>query len=213
MAAVQAEVGRASFQFVGDLNGHHEWLCSMTTNHHGVAALDFTTVADSDQLVPTAHGRTLDHLITDAPDLAGVTVGAPIGNSDHLSLPEVILMVWAVSNLYAQRKVFSEILRRINLELIFTVITVPKLIWNTVCGAIHEEPKQNIRSADNPVEVLNELLSLPVGHYVPTKAIYAHNKDKPWFDDQCQLYFDLKQDTFLHAPVMTLELVSLIRFL
>ena len=35
MAAVQAEDVRASFLFVGDLNGHHqEWLGSTTTNHH-----------------------------------------------------------------------------------------------------------------------------------------------------------------------------------
>ena len=45
MAAVQAADERASFLFVGDLNGHHqEWLGSTTTNRHGVAALDFATV-------------------------------------------------------------------------------------------------------------------------------------------------------------------------
>ena len=44
MAAVQDEDVRASFLFVGDLNGHHqEWLGSMTTNRHGVAAFDFAT--------------------------------------------------------------------------------------------------------------------------------------------------------------------------
>ena len=42
IAAVQAEDVRASFLFVGDLNGHHqEWLGSTTTNRHGVAAFDF----------------------------------------------------------------------------------------------------------------------------------------------------------------------------
>ena len=42
MAALQTEDIRASFLFVGDLNGHHqEWLGSTTTNHHGVAAFDF----------------------------------------------------------------------------------------------------------------------------------------------------------------------------
>ena len=58
MAAMQAVDARASFLFVCDLNGHHqEWLGSTTTNHHGVAALDFATVSGSDQLVigPT-HG-------------------------------------------------------------------------------------------------------------------------------------------------------------
>ena len=37
MAAVQAEDIRASFLFVGDLNGHHQdWLGSITTNRRGV---------------------------------------------------------------------------------------------------------------------------------------------------------------------------------
>ena len=64
MATVQAEDVRASFLFVGDLNGHHqEWLGSTTPNRHGVAAFDFATVSGCDQLVvgPThARGGTLD---------------------------------------------------------------------------------------------------------------------------------------------------------
>ena len=49
MAAVQAEDVRASSLSVGDLNGHHqEWLGSMTTNRHGVAAFDFATVSGCD---------------------------------------------------------------------------------------------------------------------------------------------------------------------
>ena len=41
-AAEQAEDVRASFLFVGDLNGHHqEWLGSTVTNRHGVAEIDF----------------------------------------------------------------------------------------------------------------------------------------------------------------------------
>ena len=52
MDAVQAEDVRASFLFVGDLNGHHEeWLGSTTTNRHGVAAFDFGTVSGYNQLV------------------------------------------------------------------------------------------------------------------------------------------------------------------
>ena len=52
MAAAQAADARASFLFVGDLNGHHqERLGSITTNRHGVAALDFATVSGCDQLV------------------------------------------------------------------------------------------------------------------------------------------------------------------
>ena len=80
---------RASFLFVGDLNGHHqEWLGSTTTNRHGVEAFNFATVSGCDQLVvgPThARGGTLDLLMTDVPDLVRVAVVAPIGNSDHSS--------------------------------------------------------------------------------------------------------------------------------
>ena len=40
MAAVQAEDLRASFLFMGDVNGHHqEWMGSTTSNRQGVAAL------------------------------------------------------------------------------------------------------------------------------------------------------------------------------
>ena len=69
MAAVQATDVRASFRFVGDLNGHHqEWLGSTTTNRHGVAAFHFVTVSGCDQLVvgPThENGGTLHLLMTD----------------------------------------------------------------------------------------------------------------------------------------------------
>ena len=87
MAAVQAEDVRASFLFVGDLNGHHqEWLGSTTTNRHGVAAIDFSTVSGCHQLVvgPThARGGALDLLMTDVPDLVRVAVVEPIGSTDR----------------------------------------------------------------------------------------------------------------------------------
>ena len=64
MSPEQAVDVRASFLFVGDLNGHHpEFLCSTTTNQHGVAAFDSATVSSCDQLVvcPThARGGTID---------------------------------------------------------------------------------------------------------------------------------------------------------
>ena len=94
-------------------------------------------------------------------------VVAPIGNSDQSSLSAVISMAQAVPNLCVSRKVFLK--HQVN--------------WNTVCGAIRELPWRNIWLSDNPVEVLNERLSLLVGRYVPTKVIRMRNKDKPWFDD------------------------------
>ena len=90
-------------------SGLQEWFGSMTTNCHGVAAFDFTTVSGCDQLVVSwthALGGTLDLLMTDVPDLVWVSVVAPIGNSDHSSLLAVISMAQAVPNLCVSRKVF-----------------------------------------------------------------------------------------------------------
>ena len=135
---------------------------STTTNRHGVAAFDFATVSGCDQLVvgPThARGGTFALLMTDVPDQVRVAVVAQIGNSNHLSLSAVISMAQAVPNLCVSRKVFLK--HQVN--------------WNTVCGAIRELPWHNIWLSDNPVEVLNEHLSLLVGRHVPTKVISVRN--------------------------------------
>ena len=157
---------------------------SATTNSHVVAAFDIANVSSCDQLAvgPThARGGILDLLMTDVPDLIQVAVVAPIGNSDHSSLSAVISTAQAVPNLCVSSKVFLK--HQVN--------------WNTVCGAMRDLPCRNIWSSDNPVEVLNEHLSLLVGRYVPTKIIRVRNKDKPWFDDQCRHAFDLKQKAHL----------------
>ena len=79
MAAVQPEDIRASFLFVGELNGHRQkWKGSTTTNCHGVADFEFATVSSCDQLVmgPThSRGGTLVPLMTDVPDLVQVVTG------------------------------------------------------------------------------------------------------------------------------------------
>ena len=80
--------------------------------------------------------------------------------------------------------------------------------WNTVGDALQDLPWRSIWSDDNPVEVLNEHLSLLVGRYVPTKAISVRNKDKLWFDEQCRRAFDLKQKAYLSVPVIALGLIG-----
>ena len=160
---------RASFLFVGDLNGHHqEWLSSTTTNSHGVAVFDFTAVSGCDQLVvglTRARGGILDLLMTDVPDLIRVAVEAPIGNSDHSSLSVVISTAHAVANLCVSRKVFLKHL----------------VNWNTVAGPTSRETS----------------IFPWVGRHVPTKIISVRNKEKPWFYDQCRRAFDLKQEAHL----------------
>ena len=64
--------------------------------------------------------------------------------------------------------------------------------WSTVCDAIGVLPWRSIWNADNPVEWLNVHLSLLVERFVPTKVIRVRNKDKPRFNDDCRLAFDIK---------------------
>ena len=63
-------------------------------------------------------------------------------------------------------------------------MSIKVINWNNICGATRDLPWHNIWLVDNPVEVLNDDLSLLVGRYVPTKVIRVRNKVKPWFDDQ-----------------------------
>ena len=142
MAAMQAVDVRASFLFMGDLDGHHqEWLCSTSTNCHGVGALDFATVSGCDQLVngPThRHGKT-HLLISDVTDLVRVAVVAPLGCSDHSSLSTAISMAQTVTNLYFSRRVLLK----------------HRVYFTAVYNAIGEMRWRTIWSADNPVERLN----------------------------------------------------------
>ena len=151
MAAVQDKDVRASFLFVGDLSDYHqEWLGSTTTKRDRVQAFDFATEPGCNQLVvgPThACGGTLYLMMTDVPDHVRVPAVAPIGNLDHSSLLAVISMAQAVPNLCVSRKNFLK----------------HKINCNTVCGAMQDLPWHNIWFADNPDEVLNEHLLLPVG--------------------------------------------------
>ena len=76
---------------------------------------------------------------------------------------------------------------------------------DTVCGAIRDLSWRDIWLA---VEVLNEHLSLIVGHYVPTKVIHMRDKDKPWFDDQCRHAFGLIRRLIFDGPVIALGLTE-----
>ena len=152
-------------------------------------------VSGCDQLIvrPThSHGRTLDLLMSDVPDLVRVAVVVPTGNSDHTSLSAVISMAQAVPNLYVSRKVFLK--HQVN--------------WNTVCSAIRELPWHNICLNDNPLEDLNEHLSLLVGCCVPTKVICVHNKDKPGLMINAGMLLAPSRRLIFGGPVIALGLTG-----
>ena len=161
-------------------------MCSTTTNRHGVAAFDFATVSGCDQLfVGPTHARdgTLDLLMTDVPDLVRV---------DHSSLSSVISMGQAVPNFCVSRKVFLK----------------HKVNWNTACGAIRELPWRNIWLSDNPVEVLNEHLSLLVGRYVPTKVIRVRTRINLCFMIKEGMLLASSRRLIFGEPVIALGLIG-----
>ena len=64
LATVQAEDVCASFLFEGDSNGHHqEWLGFSSTNRHGVAVFDFTTLSGCDLLVVSRPMHVVEHVV------------------------------------------------------------------------------------------------------------------------------------------------------
>ena len=140
-----------------------------------------------------ARGGTLDLLMTDVPDLVRVAVVAPLGNSDHFSLSIAISMAQAIPNLCVSMRVLLK--HRVN--------------WSAVCDAIGVLPWRSIWSADNPVERLNVHLSLLVERFVPTKMIHVRNKDKPCFNDDCRLAFDIKPGPISGGVVIALEITGM----
>ena len=61
---------------------------------------------------------------------------------------------------------------------------------------------------DNPVEVLNEHLSLLVGYYVPTKVISVRNKDKPWLMINTGMLLASSRRIIIGGPVIALGLTG-----
>ena len=45
--------------------------------------------------------------------------------------------------------------------------------------------------------------------FVPTKVIRVRNKDKPWFNDDCRLAFDIKQGPISGGLLNALELTGM----
>ena len=90
MGSIQSVDPKAFFCFVADFNCHHpEWLGSRITDVHGVAAFDFSTVADCSQLVngPTHRAiGVMDFFLTNESDLCDVHDQGNVGKSDHASL-------------------------------------------------------------------------------------------------------------------------------
>ena len=185
MGVIQESDRRASFVFVGDFNAHHmQWLSSQSpTDAAGRSALDFCTLTDTSQLVqqPThTGGNQLDLVMTDVPDIVNVSVGTPIGTSDHCFLSARVKVSQSVPAYDVRRTVF----RKSAVDWSLVRDDVDNLSWSTI-----------FRSSD-PVSSLNESISDIIARRVPTCVISYRSRDAPWFTAECRRAYDTKQTAY-----------------
>ena len=186
MASIQAADRKASFVFVGDLNGHHaEWLGSPRTDRHGEAAYDFCCAAGCTQLVsePTHQfGGVLDLVMTDVPDLVDADVRAPIGNSDHSSISLQITTSQRVPDLAFSKEVYLK----------------NRVDWDQVRDDVAQLDWAFIRAsgAATSVDLLSSELQRIVRRRVPVRRIFFRARDKPWFTAECLRARQVKQAAY-----------------
>lgn len=185
MAIIQERDVKASFVFIGDFNAHHrEWLgSSSVTDRHGLAAFQFSNVSGTSQLVdlPThVAGNPLDLVFTDVPGVVSVSVGAPVGTSDHNSLSCNLTTSQHVPNVSASKKVYLK--SRAN--------------WDAVCSDLSNATWSNIYHDPEPASRLSDLLCGVLERRVPSKTIRTRSSDKPWFNNACRQAYQAKQEAY-----------------
>ena len=163
---IQEEDRKSCFLFVGDLNAHHrDWLNSVSpTDHHGIAALDFSNITGCDQIVTGAthtSGNRLDLLLTDVGGVVEVQTIAPIGSSDHKGLACRVQLDFPVPDFSITREVIIK--SRIN--------------WNGINRTFDSIIWRDVYNAPCPITALNLRLLDMKSRYVPVKNLKARSHD------------------------------------
>ena len=177
MGSIQSVDPKSVFCFVGDFNCHHsEWLGSLITDAHGVAAFDFATVADCSQLVngPTHRaGGVLDLVLTNVPDLCNVHVHGNVGRSDHASLGVALNLSPAVAGF--------DVARRVPLK--------SRVNWNAVCEALSGLNWRSIFRSPTMVRDFDREVSGIMERFVDFVPMVTVRRggDAAWFDGDCRL--------------------------
>ena len=185
MAAVQEADPKACFVFVGDYNAHHtEWLNSVTaTDHHGIAALDFSNLSGCEQLIsePTHQsGNRLDLVLTDVSGIVACGVGSPIGSSDHSLIKINVELDQVVPDVRFTRKVYLK----------------SRADWNGIRTDLTELNWSGIYRSQNVIECLNNHLDTIMERRIPSKILKFRLKDKPWFNADCKFAYHQKQEAY-----------------
>ena len=185
MGQIQSRDSKAAFVFVGDFNAHHqEWLQSVSrTDAHGRAAYDFSVLSGCDQLVrESTHkdGNRLDLVMTDVPEAVDVAVGAPLGTSDHSHVSMTVQLTHPRPNDCVRREVYLK----------------QRADWTAIEDAVARLPWGRIVSQDNPIDLLNSHTARILDRMVPKTVVRVRSWDRPWFDAECRLIFDEKQQAY-----------------
>ena len=185
MATVQENDPKACFVFVGDYNAHHtEWLNSIsTTDNHGVAALDFSNLCGCEQLIrePTHQsGNCLDLVFTDVSGIVTCGVGSPVGSSDHSLIKINVELDQVVPDISFSKKVYLK----------------SRADWTGICNDLIALHWSDIYRSQNVIECLNDQLGSIIERRIPSKILRFRIKDKPWFNADCKLAYQLKQEAY-----------------
>ena len=171
--SMQSVDPKSVFCFVGDFNCHHsELLGSRITDAHGVASLDFATVADCSQLVngPTHRaGGVLDLVLTNVPDLCNVNVHGNVGRSDHALLGVTMNLSPTVAGFNVARRV--PLRSRVN--------------WDAVCEALSGLNWRSIFRSPTVVQNFDMEVSRIMEQFVPMDTMRKGGHEA-WFDGDCR---------------------------
>ena len=188
MGSIHLVDPKSVFCFVGDFNCHQsEWLGSLITDAHGVAAFDFATVAVCSQLVngPTHRDSgVLDLVLTNVPDLqlCDVHVHGNIGRSDHASIGVALNLSPTVARFDVACRV--PVKSRVN--------------CNAVCEALSGLNWRSIFRGLTMVQDFDREVSKIMERFVPMVTVRRRAEDAAWFDGDCRRALELKQSVYHH---------------
>ena len=131
-------------------------------------------------------GNCLDLLLTDVPGVVNVSVGPPIGSSDHNVLNVNIRLDSTVRDFTLSRTVYLK----------------SRVVWDAVRADVASIRWRDIYSANCPALALNDALLKVLHARVPSKKLKVRSRYKPWFNDECRGAFRLeKYSQVLHSLI------------
>lgn len=183
----------AEVVILGDFNAHHvDWLGSRTTDYAGRIAFNFALTYGFSQLVPEPtrvpdvedHAPSLlDLLLTTCPDNYQVSVGAPLGSSDHcLVRSKVSITTYCRPS--GMRRVWH----------------YKSADWDGLREFYASYPWKRICfSSDDPsycADTIADTILQGMECFIPSSTVRIGGRSQPWYDASCARASSEKQESY-----------------